>query len=453
VYQGTGALHILSVSGMHVGVVFIVLNFLLTFLDRFKRGKYIKSALLILLIWFYAAITGFSPAVNRAAAMITFVIVGKAFGRNTNIYNTLSASVLLLLIIDPLLIADVGFQLSYIAVLGIVTLQKKICKLWVPGNWLLTQVWMIVSVSIAAQLATFPLAMLYFHQFPNYFLLTNLIVVPLSNFIIYCGMLVLFVSPFGFLAELFAKLLVYMVYGLNESIRFIEGMPYSAIKGIQISPMETILLYLGMIFLIYYFINKRSLFLKLVFILAIIFSLSVAVKSYYSARQKNIIFYSIKKTSAMDLIDGREHVLISDSALIQSPKDIAMHIQNNWCGMHLKKPENIFKKKLNNLKFTFNKNSLFISGRFIQFYDKRFALVDEKNYRNTTDNPVPVDYLIISGNIKAEIGELLDCYKPKIIIIDSSNSLWKSEKWIKECAELNIPCYSVLISGAFEISI
>ena len=453
IYQGTGALHILSVSGMHVGVVFIVLNFLLAFLDRFKRGKYIKSALLILLIWFYAAITGFSPAVNRAVAMITFVIVGKAFGRNTNIYNTLSASVLLLLIINPLLIADVGFQLSYIAVLGIVMLQKKICKLWVPGNWLLTQVWMIVSVSIAAQLATFPLAMLYFHQFPNYFLLTNLIVVPLSNFIIYCGMLVLFASPFGFLAELFAKLLVYMVYGLNESIRFIEAMPYSAIKGIQISTLETILLYFGMIFLIYYFIDKRKLFLKMAFIFAIIFSSSVAVKCYYSVKQKNIIIYNIKKSSAIDFIDGREHVLISDSALIKSQKDIAMHMQNNWCGMQLKEPENICEKKLSNLKFTFNKNSLFISGRFIQFYDKRFALVDEKNYRNTTDDPVYVDYLIISGNIKAEIGELLDSFKPKMIIIDSSNSLRKSEKWIKECAELNIPCYSVVKSGAFDISI
>ncbi|NTW32766.1 MAG: ComEC family competence protein [Bacteroidetes bacterium] len=453
VYQGTGALHVLSVSGMHVGVVFIVLNFLLSFFDRSKKFKFIKPVFLILLIWFYAAITGLSPAVNRAAAMITFVIIGKALGRETNIYNTLSASALLLLIIDPLLLFDIGFQLSYIAVIGIVALQKMISKLWLPKTWLLKQVWALISVSLAAQLATFPLALLYFHQFPNYFLLTNLVVVPLSNFIIYCGMLVIVTSPVIFFAALFSKALVYLVFGLNQSIRFIEGMPYSALKGIHINNFEMVMLYLGIITIVIFFVSKKNLYLRLVIIVAIAFSTSLAVSSFISIKQKKLIVYSIKKSSAIDLIDGNNHLFLSDTNYTDSSKAYQMHLKNNWSNMQLHKPELVNTKILNKKKIPNTNLSAFSDKNFIQFFNKRFVIVNKTNYSIISNHKVAVDYLIISGNIYTEVGELLDSYNPKLIIIDSSNSLKKTEKWIQECAELKIPCFSVLKSGAYEVNI
>jgi competence protein ComEC len=266
-------------------------------------------------------------------------------------------------------------------------------------------------------------------------------------------MFILLTSPINFIALAAAKLMVNMIYFLNTSIRYIESLPFSTIKGIHITTFEIIIIYSIMLSIGYFFYRKKNIYLKLTFALAIILASVISINNFFSAKQKKLIVYNIRKSSAIDFIDGREHVLISDSALMQNPKDIAMYMQNNWCGLHLKEPENIYQNKLSDQKFSFNKNSFFISGRFIQFCNKRFAFADKNNFRNTSDNPVPVDYLIISDNIKVEIGELLDCYKPKMVIIDSSNSLWKSEKWIKECAELKVPCYSVLKLGALNVSI
>ncbi|MCK4406529.1 MAG: ComEC family competence protein, partial [Bacteroidales bacterium] len=184
-YSGAGAMHILCVSGLHVGIIYLLLNSMLFFLKKFRYGNNIKAVVLILLIWFYAMLTGLSPSVLRASTMISFIIIGKSLNRQTNIYNSLAASAFLLLIINPFIITSVGFQLSYAAVIAIVMLQQPMYKLWIINNWLGDKMWAITTVSIAAQLGTFPIALLYFHQFPNYFIITNLIVIPLSGFIIY----------------------------------------------------------------------------------------------------------------------------------------------------------------------------------------------------------------------------------------------------------------------------
>jgi competence protein ComEC len=451
-YQGTGALHILSVSGMHVGVVFIVLNFLLAFMYRFKKGKFIKPFLLILMIWFYAAITGFSPAVCRAAAMISFVIFGKFFNRQTNIYNTLSASLLLLLLLNPLLIADVGFQLSYIAVIGIVALQKRIYVLWTPHQWLMNQLWLLISVSVAAQLATFPLALFYFNQFPNYFLFTNMIVVPLSNLIIYCGMLVLLISPFSFVAAWSAKLLALLVYLLNSSIRYIESMPGSVSKGIHITAFETLLIYLGMITIVTFLASRRRIYLGYALLAAIAFASSAAVKSYSVMHQKKMIVYDIRKSSSIDLISGKDHVLLCDSALIADTKMLDTHLKSNWDNMQLNDAIKLSGKRMMEKEISYQDDRIFFNRNFIQFYEKKIAIAGSSE-KIVAGSPIVVDYLVITGNVKMKIKDLLMTYKPEMIIIDSSNSEYRSDKWMDECKELNIPCYSVLRSGAFEVSI
>ena len=186
-YSATGAMHILSVSGMHVGIIFLVLDKILGFLRKSKYGILIKTGLIILMIWFYAMLTGLSPAVLRASVMISLVAVGKAMKRQPDILNILSASFIVLVINEPTLLFNVGFQLSYLAVAGIVLLYKPIYDLYITSNRLLDKTWSIVAVSFAAQIITFPLSLFYFHQFPNYFMITNILVVPLSSLIIYTG--------------------------------------------------------------------------------------------------------------------------------------------------------------------------------------------------------------------------------------------------------------------------
>ncbi len=272
-YAGTGAMHILSVSGLHVGIIYIVLNFLLSFLEKNRYGKIFKNIFLVLLIWFYALLTGLSPPVLRSAAMISFVIIGDMMNRHTNIYNTLLASALLLIIINPYVIRDVGFQLSYIAVFGIVAIQPGLNSLWLPDNWLLNKIWAITTVSIAAQLATFPLGLFYFHQFPNYFLITNLIVIPLSSLLIYSGILVLLSSFFSWLSMIIADILIIIVKTLNFLVKYIENLPFAVLRGISVNTTEMILIYLIILALIVFFIRNNKMFLKYALMLMILLSL------------------------------------------------------------------------------------------------------------------------------------------------------------------------------------
>mgnify|MGYP001169641341 CR=1 FL=1 len=147
-YSQTGAMHILSVSGLHVGIVFVVLNTLLLFLDRFKYGLIVKALILIFFLWIYAFISGLSPSVIRSAIMFSFIAYGKSLKKNSTIYNTLAASALLMLLYDPFYLFDVGFQLSYLAVIGIVAIQPLYSSIIKTDNWLFYQLLSLVGAVI-----------------------------------------------------------------------------------------------------------------------------------------------------------------------------------------------------------------------------------------------------------------------------------------------------------------
>lgn len=182
-YADAGTVHILAVSGLHVGIIYLLITFVLGKVLKNKKFKFIILLITLLLLWIYAGITGFSPSVLRAATMFSFIAIGRHSGQFGSIYNMLGVSAFVLLLINPFLIKEVGFQLSYLAVIGIVYLHPKIFPLLANGNLLWDKVWALAVVSFSAQLATFPLSIYYFNQFPNYFLITNLMVIPLATII------------------------------------------------------------------------------------------------------------------------------------------------------------------------------------------------------------------------------------------------------------------------------
>lgn len=442
-YSATGAMHILSVSGLHVAIVYIVFNWLLGFLHKFNKGNVLKAFSLILLIWFYALLTGLSASVLRATTMFSFIIVGKSFNRYTNIYNTLAASCFLLLFTDPYLIMDVGFQLSYLAVLGIVFLQTKIYSLWEPQNWLLDQVWQITSVSIAAQLATFPLGLFYFHQFPNYFLFSNLLVIPLSTLVLYSGILLFVVSKITIMASVVATTLKYLIFFLNESVRVMEHFPYAIAGGISLTVMETWLIYLSIISIICFLIYKSINHLRF-FLLSVILLIAIqCIESYQQRQQKIIVVYSVSKISAFDFIDGKRNIFYADSSLSNNEGKMLFHVKPNWWNLGLERQTIIANRSGSGMDKTF-----FFVHDHIQFHDKKIAIVN-KPFKFLTKKRIRVNYLILSENAACKIADLINMYDFDKLIIDSSNSRWKAERWIEEAQKLNVEYYSVIHSGAF----
>ncbi|NVO02486.1 MAG: ComEC family competence protein [Bacteroidetes bacterium] len=446
-YSSVGVIHILSVSGLHVGVIFLILNQLLFFTKRMKHGKIIKAIVLLSFMWFYATITGLSPAVLRASAMFTFIVLGNSLNRNVNIYNTLAASMFFLLVINPFFLVDVGFQLSYLAVIGIVTFHPLIDEFYKPRNWVTKNIWAIISVSIAAQISTLPLTLFYFHQFPNYFIISNIVVIPLSNLAIYVGMVVLFASPFPVIASFAGEILSFLIHFLNSSIKVIEGFPYALISGIHISLIEMILLYVFIILMLLFVVVRKGNYLKYSMLFFLIFLSISFIDNIEHSSQRKIIVYNIKKATAIDFIDGKNTYLYGDSSFLNNSRHSDFYVKASHTNFDVKSSEKI------NMNGDLINENFYKKSNFVQFFNKRIAFINKLNFNKDNNNRLEVDYLVISDNAKINLKELKNLYNPKMIIFDSSNSIWKTEKWIKECEEIHLQFYSVLKSGALVLDI
>lgn len=301
IYSKTGTIHALSVSGMHVGLIYLILNYALAFLNQKRNWQYIKLFLILGLLWFYALLTGCSPSVLRSVIMISIFLVGKTYSRPANKYNILSFAAFAMLLYDPFLIWDVGFQLSFLAVFGLLYLQPKLQDCWPIQNTWARKLWGIISMSLAAQLFTFPLSIYYFHQFPFLFLLGNLFILIPITLLMYLGILVL-IPGLDFLAPVLSWLIQFN----NAGLQFLAAIPYSSWSGIWINKTELLLLVVFLTLGTIAIVNGswRLLMAAFSFSLALQFSLSrTAVLRYH---QQEIIRFQIPKHKAIAYIFAQQ---------------------------------------------------------------------------------------------------------------------------------------------------
>jgi competence protein ComEC len=256
-YATAGAMHVLAVSGLHVGMVY---GFIFLFFKPHRAARYQRVVLLsavVLLIWLYAALTGLSPSVLRAAAMFTFISLAQMKSRNPSIFNPLALSAMLLLLYDPFLVYAVGFQLSYTALLGILLFQPIIRSLWNPGARWLSYLWDISSVGMAAQLATFPLSIYYFHAFPTYFFLSNLVAIPGAFLIMALGLPFLLLSSLPAIAEFLGEWVNRATWLVNEGIFSFQRLPFAKIDFLHFNLPQIFLIWMGLFFS-YLLITRRK---------------------------------------------------------------------------------------------------------------------------------------------------------------------------------------------------
>lgn len=452
-YAATGAMHILSVSGMHVGIIYLFLESLLGFMGKRRRTRLLKTILLISFIWFYALLTGLSPSVIRASTMLSFIIFGRSLDRLPDIYNILSASLMLILSTNPYLIIDVGFQLSYLAVLGIVIFYKPIYDLVLTPIWIIDKIWSIVACSLAATISTMPLTLFTFHQFPNYFILTNIAVVPLSSVIIYTGILTLAVGPIALLSQWIGTLFEWMVWLLNFIIHNIDVLPHSTTMGIYITPIQMLLLYLVIALVYLFLIRKRLLYLWLLLSTLIVLESTFLVDKVTRLSQFSLIVYNFPGCLAIDLLD-------------QDKASLYYWVKGGEEGLSAYASEVV--RNVGYARGAKYRNVLSPDGRtdlmpqvtiadvlppdrgtsFIQFKEIRMAILRHAvSPRMTTK--IDMDYLIISGNPFLQLGDVCRVFHPEQIIIDATNDGWRVRKWLTEAKVLGIPCHAVAINGAF----
>lgn len=432
-YSASGVSHILCVSGMHVGIIFMIFSFLLQFLDKNKFQRTIRTFILLLTIWLYACITGLAPSVMRAATMFSFVAIAGVINRRTNSYNSLMASMLFLLCINPLIILELGFQFSYLAVLGIVWLQKAVHSLYRPKTKVGDHVWNIIAVSLVAQLFTAPLAILYFHQFPNYFLLANIIVITLTPVIVGFGIAVLVFSFWAFAYKYLSLGLMYLIKFMNWSILTIEKLPYSLTENIHFSPLEVIFIYVFIILLAFAFKYKNKQYLFQAISLAIvIIALDISMQLQVN-RQKEIIFYSLRSGFIIEQIHGRNSTLYTDSTGLADKQTYDFNIKSNHTAHRI--------NQINTLR----------NMQFIQCHGKDIFVVNQAIHAFEVKEKLKTDYVMLNTNVNISMDNLLKMIDFKMLLIGNNCSYYRSEAIRKTCTEKMIPFHDLKQQGALVV--
>ena len=439
-YSATGSMHILAVSGLHISVLYFILMWMLSPLQRLRGGRWAIAIAALLILWLYAFVTGLTPSVLRAVVMFSFLALSRPWGRSTNIYNTLAVSAFCLLLFDPFLVRSVGFQLSYIAVLGIVFLYPKIVLLWEPGPRFVTEIWKIAAVSIAAQIATFPLGLFYFHQFPNYFLLSNLLVVPLSFVVLVLGLVLLAASFVSAAAMVAGYCLEKVITFLNTIVFTLEGFPFSRTEDVYINAWQCSLLIAFVLMVIALFHYRRYQYLLFSFFIAISYASFQWVHHIREVNVQRITVYKVPGHSALDLIDQGQAFFLSDTRLGDDQQKVRYHVTPNR-----------IKAGVIKLSEEVPVSRVFRGGRLIVWKGRRILQIQDPDFE--LPHFLEADWVIIGNNALTEIGRLKERVAFRKVVLDTSNTFFFASRFLEEAKLYKLDVHSVWHQGAFALKI
>lgn len=435
-YATAGAVHILAVSGLHVGILFLLLTYLFSWINRFKNGDVAFAVIVVATLWLYALFTGLSPSVTRSTLMFTIFQFGSSIRREKNSINTIAISALVLLILNPSWLYEVGFQLSYLAIFGIVYLYPHFNDLWRPRNYFIRQLWQISAVSVCAQLFTFPLSIYYFHQFPNYFLLTNPVVTILSTLILFSGIILLFFAKIPFLGVLLAKFFDICLSVLNAAVKWIEALPGSKSDGFSYELYEVVLLYAIVFTAVLFFLKKHPNYLKASTLLFVVLASLGIFKNYKTSKQQNLTFHFIPKSSGISLISQNKATFISEQKTISDDRIYGFHLKNYYD-----------KIGIDNVDFIgLEENE---GQKTIIFNNERVLWLRKKDYGKINDK---FDKVLISKNAIYDI-EKAFVKLPKEIILDDSNSSYYTKRIKDQCEKLGVKVINLYDTGGVVLNL
>jgi competence protein ComEC len=434
-YSNTGVVHIIAISGMHLGLIYVMLLWIFKTIPGLKRLKFLKFVIIIAALWLFALLTGGSASILRAAVMFTCIIIGENLKRRSSIYNSLAASAFLLLCYNPYFLWDVGFQLSYLAVAGIIIFQKPVFNLWYFKNRLLGKIWQLTSVTLAAQLLTFPVCLFYFHQFPTLFLFTNILLVPLSGIILFAEIFMVALAGLPWISFYLGKITWYLIWLMNAIIGWFNELSFSVWDGISMPLFSTLVLYalVSATALWLFYKNKTAFFFSL--FMLVIFSMASLFAGWHTALQQKLIVYNIPRHRSIDFVKGRYYSFVGDDEVSGDAMLQNFHLRPSRIALHTSE------MKGRDMVTRSEKGMYFINERKILVIDRAV------NYQSTLK--INVDIIIISGNPKLSIPQLVSVFNCSQFVFDSSNNLWKIAKWKKDCEQLHLRCYSVPDQGAF----
>ncbi len=432
-YSDTGLVHIIAISGMHLGMIYGLCMFLLTWMNQLSL-KWLKTIVILLIIWGFTLITGAGPSITRAAVMFSCLLLGNMLQQKTEPINNLAAAALLLLLYDPNMLYDVGFQLSFAAVLSIMLFYPLIFRWFWCSNQFVKYLWSLIAVTIAAQILTTPIAIYHFHQFPNYFLFANLTAIPLSGIILYAEIVLIITAQWKTTAQPLGKCIDDCIQFMNTITEQIAELPGALTDHINLSIPILVLIYLLITSAAAWLIWKRATYrwASIVSLCSMLALHSIHQRNYQ--QQFQLVVCNLPKTGLAMITEGRHFALIGDSVIWQDAQLYQQYVRPIRTHYQVKPG------KLSSVKWEHN---------LLSSSTKSVVFMHQANLSNPPARPQKIDALIITGNPKLYIKDLVQVFSPEVIVFDSSNPQWKINYWKKDCDKLHLRHHSVPEKGAF----
>jgi competence protein ComEC len=424
-YSKAGVIHILAISGLHVGILLFIFLFLLKPIEYLKNGAIYKLLITILLLWFFAIFTGLSPSVVRAVTMYSFVAAGQLFNRRTPTYFSLISSMLFLLLVNPLSLFDVGFQLSYTAVFAIVWTQPILSKCYQPKQKIVKYFWDLITVSVAAQLGVLPLSIFYFNQFPGLFLIANLVVIPTLFILLILGIFTIISSFIVQLPEIFINFFKNLISALNSFINWIANQDAFLFKKLYISSSTLVILYLIIIASV--LILKGRTIQRFVFLcIGIIgFQVLFIMENHQRNNTKELLVFYKNKASIIAKRDGSKIKTNIDTNSLKEEYATTSYINSN---------------KISKIDGNTIRNFFLIDKQPV-------LIIDSLGVYQIDSLKKPI--VILQNSPKINLERMIKKLNPKLIIADGSNYKSYIEHWQKSSKKQETPFYNIFEKGAF----
>lgn len=431
VYSSLGAIHILSVSGLHVGLLYAGLSFILGFLLRKGRyGKILFFIVMMILLWAYAGISGFSDPVLRSAWMFSVMLFAKAFLHHQNGINTLAFSCFILLVFKPMALFDPGFQLSYLAVLGLIIFQQKWASLikinfqYKPLQFIVSNTWELTCVALAAQIFTWPLIIYYFYQFPNpfWFLLLNPILIVLSTISLGIGFLFISLSPILVFLKL-DFLMLYLGSLLDFSFSMLHFVMFKFVylfhpimPFLKIHLVEVFIYFILVICFWCWLVYRKKIFISLV----ILFISAEGLFHIFPEREHQQSFLSqYKGYPIFVLISGGESHFFAPNILRKDPLWIQGHLSPLWANLGVRDTLGHYYDQRSNYAWVYKKKKFILLNKAaIKPIGDRFNVILSRNvymkkptWLGTWDNST----LLITNKPSNYTQQVWSTYYPKLV--------------------------------------
>ena len=427
-YVNAGVVHILAVSGLHIGMLVMFLHFILKPLKRFTYGSLFIFIGSVFFLWGYAFVAGLSASVVRAVTMFSFVSLGIVLKNKTNVFYSLISSALLLLLCNPFFLFSLGFQLSYIAVISIVVVQPMLNRLWKPSYKIVKYFWDLSTVSLAAQIGVLPLSLYYFHQFPGLFLLSNLVIIPCLGLVLVLGFFVLLLTMSRFQFSLLTDVYSGLVQAMNYFISFVSEQEKWLFKEVHFSGVQMLAFYVLLLFGTL-FLKKRTLRSVYLFLGAVL--LVQLVFMYELNKKKNRNEFIVYQQYKSSLITVAGQGCIRSYGVRNTYAKKLLQQYATGVGM----PVTVEKEKAPSL---------------YRFEETLILVIDSLGVYQLPECKHQI--LLLQNSPKINLERCIQYMQPKLIVVDASNYPYKKEKWKATCEKMKVPFYDTSVSGAFVLT-